>query len=1032
MNSRSRLGYYLQFLAVEDAESAFYELIDQMSTHDFDPTISMTFIATLSFIFQFLPIESRLITIYTSYINFKKHFISTDNIFLQNFVKFLAAGGGIILPCKPQIVDGYMTLLPNNPQCAKLIGFLIASDSALLSPFLWSHLNSHKFEEKFISMLASVIFSCPSLVCDETFNNFHEKVIKECFNIVKNKDNKFSLIEESLVVIAYYIRNKKAEPFDILPIFTEPNLNSLAVECWANYASYGDLSKIPKFSSESIPSASFLNLIVEAIKNPKFTLQSISVPHWLWNAIITEFTSNLPLLTGEYHHSILSLTIDELNSVFQMVQYLPSWVFVQCVNSRNSSPDINIRLLKIISDIPLSIAIAHKIELFNYFKFVNKLPRISKELINAITSIFIPVNELTHKFIKTITYNIDFFNETSILNDLPILTNFLNFKVHPDYIIPVFYAIYENLDSYSFSLSFLQTIMMFFASIIPFLSNNMVSYIGSFAVAILSSGFYPELDPSFKSNPSIEKIFRLSAKYNTVISSDLVFNPLYKLADSLPLVVPALKIIQKIPTNLIENIAFLWEILPKCLQISPIFTLQSLLAHLSYHLNNQLSGPIQKCCDTIIKIMKFTNETAIKILATAFFDQTILMHRTYPDNLNKFSDDLITDDPSTTRIILKYTPKLMKYVLDKENQLSLLFESNCPKIGEEIFQEISEKLKTNLPYRIQIRFREILKQHNMDAPEYTGEVCWLKRFLEGYKYQKPKSPDYSKMTTDEVINAVSLFVPVDKSKSPNIIRLNCMKLLRKNPMFSVPYKRLIALSGDLDECNFWLQKEKFLKNIPFEPVGSEKSDIFPVLMSKDPIDPSPEDSDFILLLKLRLFKSRDALPLVSQYNSPTIMTKFLKVRIVLPIETLNELVSTSILMSSRINLITYLQFYLQNSPNLTVFDKSAFQSLLRISPSNSFIFTSTFLFMASIATMKIKVPDEEELIGNFLVDVFKNAKWSSAYLYALLPAIRSLYSGLPPNNVGRKEVKKFFSEFPRSLVDNTLLAPIYDDFISVL
>lgn len=1030
MNARTKLGYYLQILAVQDSERTLYELIDQMAYYDFSSTLSMTFIATVSFIYQFLPLETRFVTIYTSYMHFKKHVISDDSLFIQNFIKFLSAGGGKILPCKTQVVDGYLNILPSVPSCARLIGLLISSDPEQLSPYLWTYFNSYDINENYISLLAAVIFSCPTLHVSSDFQSYHQEVIKTCHSYVLNKENKFSLIEESLAIISYYIEQKMTDPKSILPIYSEPNLNSLAVGCWAKYAAYGDLSKIPSFSSDLTPPSAFLSLIVETFKNPSFSFSYFKVPHWLWESCLSEFHIMKSIESGIYHHSIPSLSIDELNSVVQMTHFLPSWAFVQCINSRFPSPDINIRILKIVGDIPMPIAIAHQSELFEYFRFVIKLPRIQKDLITCINDLFVPVDKLTHDFIKFIASNTDPFDENSLMNNLPILTDLLDFRIPLDYIMPIFYCIYEYFDSFNLSLSFLNTILMFFAAISPYLSAKYMTFISNIATVVIAAGFQENLDQNAGFDHSIVKVFKQCTKYYKVISSDLVFNPLYNLSDSLPLIIPALILISHIPTENVGNIALLWENLPKCIPISPVYSIYAILAHFSYVIKNQLEGLVQKSSEHIINILNYDEDSTIKIIATAFFDESIKFQIKYPPNIFQFdSNKLVPNDPSMTRILLKYIPKLMERLVDYANQLYLLFMKGKPNLTPEFIKLVQKKITEIPPRKIEKRLRQILGELCIKSPEYIGEESWIKRSLQNYKYERPELPDLTGKTTKEIIDAISIFIPIDKSKPENIIRLNAMRLTRKNPKYTKIYDKLVSLSEDLDECNFWLQRSKFNQKIQFEPVGGEKSQIFPILNSKEPILPESDDCDYIIILKLRNCRSRDALTISSTYESPTLEAMFLKTRIVLPQEKLSEMITTCSLASAKINLMNYMQFYLQTSPTVGL-DKNELLNLFKVDTRNVFMFNSAFL--ASISTMKIKVTSATELINNFLIDVFKNAKWSSPQIYSLLPVLVSLYTDLPANSPGKKEIKKFFLAFPSHLMTGTQFEPIYEKLMTIL
>ena len=105
--------------------------------------------------------------------------------------------------------------------------------------------------------------------------------------------------------------------------------------------------------------------------------------------------------------------------------------------------------------------------------------------------------------------------------------------------------------------------------------------------------------------------------------------------------------------------------------------------------------------------------------------------------------------------------------------------------------------------------RIFLKHFDYQQPPYTRENSWIKRSLESYEYKKEEMPSFDDMTREQVIKTISKSVPIDfniKSEERNV--LSVMKSIKKNKTFAGAYKRLVALSEDLNFDNFWLQLAK--------------------------------------------------------------------------------------------------------------------------------------------------------------------------------------------------------------------------------
>ena len=1142
MNFRSKLGHTLHLICLSESEELYIEIITAMETYEFDPSLSIILIASYCFSMDFLPIKDKQIFSESSIRQFLKHTTTNDLSFLQSYIKYLTSGGSKKIFFKANLIESYLELVSETILYAKIIGILINDDPLRYSKYFWDFYQKkyEKIDSKITSQISMTIFSCNSLIPTEEFKPFHNKVIEYCKNVVKDTSNSFSIIEENLNIIAYYIKNRMTDPFGIFPIYSQPNLNTLVITCWSHYARYGDLSLIPKFDQPDLKQQNFifLNLIVESSNNPSFHFDSLSISNQLWDYCLCEFIheefdgetrmkfsstcepcfqqitklneSLVPSDTYSFYPSVLNMSIEELNFVVQMTQFLPSWFFIQCMNTRVQNSDICMRILQIIANTPFSLAYEHKEELFEFFDYIIDIPRVETDVIKCINNLFVPCNKLSDLFVQRIVRSCDPFNEENLQNRLPILSDLLEFNVQTHDIIPLFYEILEYFTNYNISLSFLQVLLQFFIAISPYLTDDLsviqelsyivqgcfisfynaincalsnsnlpIKYVKGLSKTSLFSQIIPattlesiqltqiQMPTVFENYPNAAHVFKLCKTYFNVISADIVFNPNYKIMDSYSLMSLSIRLMHRIPPQLFPNLQSILSMFPFLLQFDPVGIASVALQYFDFCLKNNYQDEMFKIGKAIAKQTNFNNDNSFVIIAQKYLDNFSQIHEFEAKQLNESKINDLNDDPATTRVLLKIHPELFPLLVNHEEQLFLLYESNGPTIPDSFFLGLYGRLCGELDQHEERVIRIFLKYFHKKQPPYKKENSWIKReLIDNYQYKKPKLFEFTeneiqKFGLKQTLNYLSYFIPLEISKigrnlSTNTIPneysdallIQAIKQLKHIPIYIKWLNHLVDLSEKIENDKFWFMKLKLKRGLKFLVQGEyPKAQALRILLNQDNQEEAKviihesedqisfeliPDKDFLFVLKLKQLSSKKSFPLSEQINSQTLESMFLKVHNILPEEKLLELIQNCICISSKINILAYIQFYIQSTTSLSIFDHKGVTSIFHTDPYHPLLFNSVFIAIAAIATMKIDVPDANNIISDFLVSTFKTAKYSSASIYVVLPALKTIFSSTGSLKNGRKVTKQFFKNFPQELVAGTPLEPILLSFLKDL
>ena len=294
-----------------------------------------------------------------------------------------------------------------------------------------------------------------------------------------------------------------------------------------------------------------------------------------------------------------------------------------------------------------------------------------------------------------------------------------------------------------------------------------------------------------------------------MFSADIIFNPKYKVVDSYSLTPLALRLIQRIPTKYVDNLHNLLTLFPRLLYITPVDTTLVSITVFNYTLSHGMQNELVRIGKFIIKQTSYNNDDTFMILAQKYIEMLSVQVQLESSKLDESKIADINDDPSTTRVVLKLHHELFPLLVSHEDQLFLLYETNAPKVPINFFIGICGRLMTKPRQKEERTMRIFLKHFDYQQPTYTRENSWIKRSLESYEYKKEEMPSFDDMTREQVIKTISKSVSIDFNiKSEERKVLSVMKSIKKNKTFAGAYKRLVALSEDLNFDNFWLQLAK--------------------------------------------------------------------------------------------------------------------------------------------------------------------------------------------------------------------------------
>ena len=868
LNVRSHLGKTLHFCCIQDSRKTLDIIIKRMESIKVTPGISIILLACASFVLKYIPTDSFVEL--SNWITgpLLRHAVSSDGNHIFNLVQFFGAGGTKLLPF-PDVFLGELLLHSENIgiNSAKPIAYLIDINPDAHSSIFWSYFRDIN-SEQFLNLLCKVV-SHGNLIPPKD-KNLLSSMINMCEKLL-DENCQFHEIEKALTILRWLVVNKCYRLDKIFPTYKNSGLNAIVVDCWAEYASYGDLSKIPKFTlNEPNIYNIYIKLIRNASLNPNFTFSSIDVPHWLWDEILIEFAKKSPMNESkEKNYSLYDLGNNELIYCADIAYILPVWFFQHCLRFRCKNSETASKILKIVGEMS-SCIILENTNFQDFISFIEHhllFPQNADIIAEVLRKHIYALLPRMNPLLEMIVNSIDYFDELNLTPRLIVLNSIFCFGVETESFLDIFDNLWECIPFITLSLSLSEAIFTFFSLITPFVPSYANS-IFNFALAPLSAfcdtSVTGDGEPNcVKESENAHVIYNSCLKFFSIVSSDIVTNPNYSLQSSYPLTKLGLLTIKKIPQSMLnqifianqEGLYSLIEYLPLLITIVPQETLAVSMIFIDLlneqqNINNSkifnknklkklYKKKIQFVIDYLVKELRFKNAEILYLFSLPFKNkiETFLKKETAPLTSDNFKIYInpnmkLNESFDTIRLLLSLDSKYINLILNNIQYLSILIELWVPRVDHKFLELLASKALASNSWNESRVIRAFLAHFNYKQPEYCVYDSWLHReFCHSNDHLFTSLVFETKYDTFEnVMNEFSKNYPVNLKLETNELLLSIVKTYRSNSELIKPL--CYILSTNIEEMvfhfknKFWfirfLFNNKFQFKFPNDSIENEK------------------------------------------------------------------------------------------------------------------------------------------------------------------------------------------------------------------
>lgn len=799
MDARSKLGYVLHKCCCENALTTVTILVSIMNMTPFSFNFSMILEASVSYCLQYVSVKDKG-RITSCYIDtFRKHINSENPDHISNLTKFLQSGGCVLIPNPDVLLIDLLNLSTSiGSSVLKPVGYLIDFKPEIMSKIFWDWFRQNKTIQNGLQTISEIIIYAKKLIftIDES-EKFLEDLIKECENNISNELS-FNVIESSLLILKWLISGKLYQPFCIQPNYKQSALNGIALDCWAEYAKYGDLTKIPKFiaQEEQVFTKGYLHIISNAISNQNFSFESLKIQHWVYHSCLKEFNYPYEL---EFK-SILSLSLAELDYCVKIAHILPKEFFVHAMRSRSKSSEITSKLIQVISYAPQSVITSNFSDFLDFISFILDYHSLAPQLAKCFRTNIISIRESLHIIINHICTGIDYFKEENLMGRLYLLNSIFVFSPDLMCYIDIFDSIWEALSLIPLSLSLTLVLFDFFNAISRFVDKERQEHLSKIATAVLAAMYQNEIPDCLKDDPIAKKFHTNAQVFYSYISADIIAEPDYTIQKTYVLASPALKILKQteIPKPVLEYIMMM---LPRFLDISPTET-TALATELIETAFNDFSNEYKIFCNRLKQRMRYVSSTPV-VMIVSYFQHKILEKMPFDFGLNLHSNIIkLPDDENLVRLNIQLNPGIVPMLVTVPSQLFLLLENWAPPTSDVFLNVVSNEASKPLSWQDERYMRSFLRAFGYHQPK-SSNITWLTReFLNSDSTSMSQAADSLCQTDNSQCQIDDLHCQYTDEKFEKEKEIGVLeKFAKEYPMPQVNQNQSLALNIAMMYCN---------------------------------------------------------------------------------------------------------------------------------------------------------------------------------------------------------------------------------------
>ena len=648
-----------------------------------------------------------------------------DNI--KNFTTFLKNGGTKILPNQDITIA---TLFENlNIRAARAIGYMVSSNPYGYSPIVWHFLEKIEKMEDVILFLSSILSTTSSLLITGS-PEFHENLKNYCISLCK-PNVMFSFQESAFVTLKWMISLHSVDPLFInVSELKNPSIAFLALDCFATYAEFCDLSTLPSFEVSEDPTINkgYAEVFIKATKNPKFEFGSIYVPHWLVDAIYEEFIPSYePKLKRK---SLFSLSDEELNMFFNIAHILPGWFFVHILRSRTPNPTTLSIYIRYVSVIPITILDACFDEYIEFLLYAATFSQVESDLKKAVQSSVTALAPHACEIIERVYLRMDFFDSSHLVATLNIITPLIRIiKGEEKLIEEIVSTVIEVISLEKLSVSLCEAVLSFFEAVVSKIQFNEEIYqiaISIFYVFQTENQALPHMPQSAKS------MYNSCIEFYSMFSTDIISLPNYEPSMTFTMVPYAIDILTNMKIESQQHVHFLLDTIPFLVKICPIEAVSLGIKLAPLGVKYKMFSQLQAIDNAISSFVYCTREVHFSVLALVFQEQ---VHQYIPkksvivppSGVCKIGNDL-----DSMRCIIRSDKGTIPLIVTNTALLPLLLE-DWHSVDQIFLNALKNSVSTDNNWVSSRERRLFLKYFEQSQPPHVGIHSWIYRDFFGYE-----------------------------------------------------------------------------------------------------------------------------------------------------------------------------------------------------------------------------------------------------------------------------------------------------------